>query len=65
MKWAIDLPTGRSLYSRRAATVELVFADVRHNKRLSRFTLRWRGKVSVQWSRYGVVHNIEKLAHSG
>jgi transposase len=65
MKRAIDSPRGRRLYSQRIATVEPVFANIRHNKRLNRFTLRGRAKVSTQWQLYCLVHNIEKLAHHG
>jgi hypothetical protein len=39
-----------------------VFANLRHNKRLDRFTLRGRRKVDNQWKLYCLVHNIEKLA---
>jgi len=42
-----------------------VFANLRHNKRLDRFTLRGRTKVNAQWQLYCLVHNIEKLAHQG
>ena len=38
MRSAIDSPRGRALYSRRIATVEPVFANIRHHKRMSRFT---------------------------
>jgi hypothetical protein len=65
MKRAIDSPRGRQLYSRRIATVEPVFANLRHNKRLNRFTLRGKTKVSTQWQLYCLVHNIEKLANNG
>ena len=65
MKQAIDSARGRQLYSRRIATVEPVFANLRHNKRLDRFTLRGREKVGTQWRLYCLVHNIEKLARSG
>lgn len=65
MKRAIDSVAGRRLYSRRIAIVEPVFANIRHNKRLNRFTLRGRAKVSTQWQLYCLVHNIEKLAHHG
>ena len=34
MKRAIDSARGRSIYSQRIATVEPVFANLRHNKRL-------------------------------
>jgi hypothetical protein len=65
MKQAIDSERGRRLYARRIATVEPVFANLRHNKRLDRFTLRSQPKVNTQWHLYCLVHNIEKLAHHG
>jgi transposase len=65
MKQAIDSDLGRKLYGRRIATVEPVFANLRHNKRLDRFTLRGQAKVNTQWHLYCLVHNIEKLAHHG
>jgi hypothetical protein len=65
MKCQIDSPTGKEMITRRFATVEPVFGNLRHNKRLSRFTLRGRAKVDGQWKLYCLVHNIEKLAHWG
>lgn len=65
MKRRIDSPEGRRLYARRIAIVEPVFANLRHNKRLDRFTLRGREKVDTQWKLYCLVHNIEKLAKHG
>jgi len=65
MKQRIDTPEGRALYGRRFAIVEPVFANLRHNKRLDRFTLRGRTKVNAQWQLYCLVHNIEKLAYQG
>jgi transposase len=65
MKQAIDSARGRSIYSRRIATVEPVFANLRHNKRLDRFTVRGKEKVGTQWRLYCMVHNIEKLARNG
>jgi hypothetical protein len=65
MKQRIDTPEGRPLYGQRFAIVEPVFANIRHNKRLDRFTLRGRIKVNAQWQLYCLVHNIEKLAHQG
>ncbi|MCA3091311.1 MAG: transposase, partial [Rhodocyclaceae bacterium] len=43
-------------------TVEPVFGNLRHNKRLNRFTLRGLNKVGTQWRLFCLVHNIEKLA---
>ena len=65
MKRRLDSPEGRALYGGRFATVEPVFGNLRHNKRLNRFTLRGRTKVDAQWKLYCLVHNIEKLAHHG
>ncbi len=63
MKLKIDSDTGREMITRRFATVEPVFGNLRGNKRLTRFTLRGQTKVDVQWKRYCMVHNIEKRAH--
>jgi len=65
MRRRIDSPEGRALYGRRFATVEPVFGNIRHNKRLNRFTLRGRKKVDAQWKLFCLVHNIEKLAKNG
>jgi len=65
MRQAIDSPRGRQLYSQRIGTVEPVFGNIRHNKCLTRLNHRGRTKVNTQWNLYCMVHNIEKLAHSG
>jgi transposase len=63
MRAKIDTPEARVIYGRRLAIVEPVFANLRSNKRLDRFTYRGRAKVGVQWQLYCLVHNLEKLAH--
>jgi hypothetical protein len=65
MRQAIDSVHGRRLYSQRIATVEPVFGNIRHNKRLNRFTLRGTAKVGTQWRLFCLVHNIEKMARCG
>jgi transposase len=65
MRDAIDSPRGRQLYSQRIGTVEPVFANIRHNKRLTRLNHRGRERVNTQWNLYCMVHNIEKLAKNG
>jgi transposase len=62
MRRRIDSAAGREQYGRRLGIVEPVFANLRHNKRLARFTLRGRSKVDGQWKLFALVHNIEKLA---
>lgn len=61
-KQRIDSNEGRRRYSQRIGTVEPVFGNLRHNKRLNRFPLRGSKKVGTQWRLYCLVHNIEKLA---
>ena len=65
MKAKIDTDLGKQMITRRFATVEPVFGNIRHNKRLNRFTLRGQRKVEGQWKLYCLVHNIEKLAKAG
>ncbi|WP_214362994.1 transposase [Denitromonas iodatirespirans] len=65
MKARIDSDTGKRMIAARFATVEPVFGNLRHNKRLTRFTLRGRQKVDAQWKLWCMMHNIEKLAHHG
>ncbi len=65
MQQRLDTPAGRAQYGRRSATVEPVFANLRYNKGLDRFTVRGRTKVNGQWLLFCLVHNIEKLADAG
>jgi len=65
MKDRIDSPEGRARYADRFGVVEPVFGNLCYNKGLTRFTLRGQPKVDGQWKLYCLVHNIEKLAHSG
>ena len=61
----IDTEEGRRIYPQRLAIVEPVFANIRINKRLDRFTLRGKVKVNIQWLMYCLVHNIEKILNYG
>jgi hypothetical protein len=65
MRIKIDSPSGRKTYSKRLGIVEPVFANIRSQKRLDRFTLRGRMKVNTQWLLYCLVHNIERIANFG
>jgi Transposase DDE domain len=60
-----DLIPWRRLYAQRIGTVEPVFGNLRHNKRLTRLNLHGCEKVNAQWHLYCMGHNIEKLANSG
>jgi len=53
----IDTERGRKLYPRRVAIVEPVFANIRTQKRLDRFTLRGKITVTIQFTLlYGAQH---------
>ena len=56
---------GRRIYPQRLAIAEPVFANIRINKRLDRFTLRGKIKVNIQWMMYCLIHNIEKILNYG
>ena len=61
----IDTQKGRKIYPQRIGIVEPVFANIRVNKRLDKFSLRCQIKVNIQWLLYCMVHNIEKIANYG
>jgi lysozyme family protein len=65
MKAKIDTLEGRRIYGRRLAIVEPVFANIRAQKRLDRFTLRTKTKVNIQWMLFALIHNIEKIVNFG
>jgi transposase len=61
----IETPQGRRICPQRLAIAEPVFANIRINKRLDRFTLRSRVKVNIQWLLYCLIHNMEKILNYG
>jgi transposase/IS5 family transposase len=61
----IETEPGRRIYPQRLAIAEPVFANIRINKRLDRFTLRGKVKVNIQWLMFCLVHNIEKILNYG
>ncbi len=61
----IDTEVGRKIYPQRFAVAEPVFANIRTQKRLDRFTIRGKVKVNIQWLLYCMIHNIEKIKNYG
>ena len=61
----VDSDQGRKIYPQRMAIVEPVFANIRTQKHMDRFTFRGKIKVNIQWMLYCMVHNIEKLMNFG
>lgn len=65
MRRKIDSIRGRLIYNRRLGTAEPPFAHIRHALGLSRFTLRGKRKVDIQWKLYCIVHNLTKVHRYG
>jgi transposase len=65
MQRKIDTDIGKEIYSKRLGIIEPVFANIRRQKRLDRFTYRGKVKVNIQWMLYCLVHNIEKICNYG
>ena len=65
MKDKIDSVFGRYIYSRRMGIVEPVFANIRWNLGLDRFTLRSKIKTDIQWKLFAMVHNMRKAYRYG
>ncbi len=61
----VDSERGRTVYHQRIAIVEPVFSNIRFLKRLDRFTLRGKTKVTIQWLLYCMIHNIGKIVAYG
>lgn len=64
MQQKIDTEEGKEIYSKRLGIIEPVFANIRSQKRLDRFTYRGKVKVNIQWLLYCMVHNIEKICNT-
>jgi len=64
MQRKIDTEKGKEIYSKRLGIIEPVFANIRSQKRLDRFTNRGKVKVNIQWLLYCMVHNIEKICNT-
>ena len=62
MREKIDKRKYKKIYARRMQIIEPVFADITYCKGITRFTLRSRGKVRIQWMLYCIVHNIGKCS---
>jgi hypothetical protein len=60
MRDKIDNPKYKKIYSHRMQIIEPVFANITYCKGISRFTMRSKAKVDIQWLLYCIVHNIGK-----
>jgi hypothetical protein len=44
---------------------EPVFGNIKHSKKMNRFTMPTLKKTTIQWFYYCLVHTIEKLCKTG
>ena len=65
MRGKIDSNLGRYIYSKRMQIIESVFANIRSNLKLNKFSLRGKTKVDIQWKIYYIIHNIGKVFRYG
>jgi hypothetical protein len=52
---------GRELYAQRKITVEPVYGQIKHNRRIDRFMPRGRAAAQSEWRLVTATHNILKL----
>ncbi len=61
MRERLKQTAGRTMYSRRQATVEPVFGQIKERRRFRRFSLRGLEKVRGEWLLICLTHNLLKL----
>ena len=61
MRRVLATDHGKALYSKRHATVEPVFGQIKFNRRLDRFLRRGRAAARSEWRLFGASHNLLKL----
>ena len=57
----LDTPRGQRLYKKRSASVEPVFAQIKHNRRIRDFSRRGIVAVDHEWKLVTTTHNLLKL----
>lgn len=57
----LDTPRGKRLYKKRAATIEPVFAQVKHNRGFRTMSRRGLAAVDSEWKLICATHNLLKL----
>lgn len=62
MRKKLDTADGKTIYKRRQAIVEPVFANIKHNLKFREFLLRGLKKVKAEFTLMAIVHNIQKIA---
>jgi hypothetical protein len=61
MRRKLSTDRGRTLYAQRKITVEPVYGQIKHNRRVDRFMRRGRSAAQSEWRLVAATHNILKL----
>ena len=61
MRDKLGTDPGRELYGGRKITIEPVFGQIKHNRRIDRFMRRGRAAAQSEWRLVAATHNILKL----
>lgn len=57
----LDTPRGQRIYNKRAATIEPVFAQIKHNRRIRSMSRRGLAAADSEWKLITATHNLLKL----
>jgi transposase len=57
----LDTPRGQRIYKKRAATIEPVFAQIKHNRQIRSLSRRGLKAVDSEWKLITATHNLLKL----
>ncbi len=57
----LDTSRGRRTYGKRAATIEPVFAQIKHNRRIRSIARRGLAAAASEWKLIAATHNLLKL----
>jgi hypothetical protein len=57
----LDTPRGRRTYRKRAPSIEPVFAQIKHNRRIRSVTRRGLSAADSEWKLICATHNLLKL----
>ena len=60
----LDTPRSERIYKKRAATIEPVFAQIKHNRRIRTLSRRGLAAVDSEWKLITATHNLLKLWRS-
>jgi len=61
MRRVLDSDHGRELYAKRKLSIEPVFGQIKHNRRIDHFKRRGRAAVRSEWRFIAASHNLLKL----